>query len=383
MFLCRQRWSLKDEGKEKCVKRCTKCLLPATYPGVGLDEGRVCSYCLGTRHFGVQGDPEIRARMARKQQLREDFEKTVRARRGQGEYDCLVPLSGGKDSSYLAYLLKEKYGLKILTVTVDTGLMSPLAGPNVARVVSRLNVEHVFVTPKADFFKKLYRHFLMHPRLAKDGYEEIGHLSTVCRVCCQAIHSIVMQEAARRDIPLVALAYSPDQIEYHFYEASRAEIYEKAWAPTALHEPPFDEDDRRYFWDPAAFSRCTRLPRLLLPFHVIDYPGADEVTRRVVELGLLEKRKSSLFVTNCRLNWLMIYLDERTLGYSPYIAAFSHQVRAGHISRRKWLWLMELERIAARLGLWGRFWKRRDMREVLAYLDLRLEDFSACQDARD
>lgn len=362
------------EAETMLAKRCVKCLLPGTYPGADLDESRVCRYCLGTEHFGVQGDPQTRARMDRRDELRADFERTVEACRGQGEYDCLVPLSGGKDSTYLAHLLKEKYGLRILTLTVDTGLMSPLARPNVARVVTRLNVEHVFFTPPADFFRKIYSHFLTHPSFEKKRYEEVGHLSTVCQVCCKAIHSIVMRAAARRGIPFVALAYSPDQIEHHFYEAPREEVYERSWAPEALCHPPFDADDRRYFWDPTVFADKASLPRMLLPFHVIDYPGAEEVTRRVIELGLLEKRKASLFVTNCRLNWLMIYLDARKLGYDPYIGSFSHQIREGHISRSRWLLLMELEQLAVRSGLWGKVWKRREMNEVLDCLDLRLSD---------
>jgi hypothetical protein len=356
------------------TKRCVKCLLPENYPSVDFNEDRVCSYCLGRQHFGVEADPQVRPLMAQKEKLRADFERAIEAARGQAEYDCLVPLSGGKDSTYLAHLLKNEYGLRILTLTVDTGLMSPLAKPNVARVAARLNVDHIMVAPKPEFFKKLYRYFLTHPSFEKKGCEEVGYVSTVCQVCCKAIHSLVMQAAALRRIPFVALAYSPDQIEHHFYEASHREVYEQKWAPEALSREPFDDEDRRHFWDPEVFRDRHPLPRLLLPFHVIDYPGAEEVTRRTIELGLLEKRKASLFVTNCHLNWLMIHLDTHKLGYDPYVASISHQIREGRISRRRWLLLLELERIAARLGLYRKVWKRKEVREVLAHLDLNLND---------
>jgi len=356
------------------AKRCTKCLLPENYPDVGLNAGPVCRYCLGERHFGVEADPQLQALMHRKEQLRQNFEKTVEACRGQGRYDCMVPLSGGKDSAYLAYLLKQHYGLKILTFTVDTGLLSPLAVPNAARVASRLNVDHIIATPKPEFFKRLYRYLLTHPSFERKRYEEVGYLSTVCQVCCAVIHSLCMQAAADKDIPFVALAYSPDQIEHHFYEVPREEIYDRDWAPEALRHPPFDREDLTYFWDPRAFSDRPQLPRLLLPLHVLEYPGTEAVTRKVVELGLLEKRKASLFVTNCHLNWFMMYLDARRLGYNPSVAALSHQVRQGHTRRLRWLLLLELERIAIKLGLYGKVWKRNEMTEALRYLDLKLSD---------
>lgn len=356
------------------VKRCARCLLPGNYPGVEFNESRVCSYCLGRQHFGVEADPQIRSLMAQKETLRADFERAVEEARGRAEYDCLVPLSGGKDSTYLAHLLKNEYGLKVLTMTIDTGLLSPLAKPNAARVAARLNVDHLLYTPRPEFFKKLYRYYLTHPSFEKKRYEEIGYVSTVCQVCCKAIHSMVMQAAALRRIPFVALAYSPDQIEHHFYEASHSEVYEQKWAPPPLYGAPFDEEDRRQFWDPEVFAERRPLPRLLLPFHVIDYPGAEEVTRRTIELGLLEKRKAGLFVTNCRLNWLLMHLDMHKLGYDPYVASISHQIREGRISRRRWLVLLELERIAARWGLYRRFWKRREVMEVLSHLKLNMDD---------
>lgn len=354
------------------TRRCAECLLPENYPEVGLDENRVCRYCLGERHFGVEADPAIGALVRCKEELKADFERTIEASRGQGPYDCLVPLSGGKDSSYLAHTLKHQYKLRILTLTVDTGLLSPLAKPNVARVASKLNVDHVCCTPRPEFFRKLYRYLLGHPSFERKRYEEIGYLSTVCQVCSRVIHSIALQAAAQRGIPFVALAYSPDQIEYHFYEVPREEICGQNWAPELLYHPPFDREDRSYFWDPQAFSDRHPLPRLLLPWHVMDYPGAEETTRRVIELGLLEKRKASMFVTNCRMNWLMLYLDARRLGYNSYVGSLSYQVRQGHISRSKWVLLLELERMAVKLGLYGKIWKRRELREVLEHLDLNL-----------
>jgi tRNA(Ile)-lysidine synthase TilS/MesJ len=47
-----------------------------------------------------------------------------------GQYDCLVPLSGGKDSTYVLYLCARVYGLKVLAMNFDNGFQSPLAREN-------------------------------------------------------------------------------------------------------------------------------------------------------------------------------------------------------------------------------------------------------------
>jgi hypothetical protein len=348
--------------------------MPENYPGVSFNSDGVCSYCLGEQYFGISGDPKIREMMIQKDKLREDFERTVRECRGQGEYDCLVLLSGGKDSSYLAYLLKQQYGLRVLGLTVDTGLLSPVAKPNIERVAAHLNVDHTFFTPKADFFKKLYRYFLTHPKFERENYEEIGYTGTVCRVCCQAVHSIGLEEAVKRRIPLVALGYSPDQIEYYFYEIPQEEIRERSWVPKELNYEPFDEEDRNYFWDPSICAEGDDFPRVLLPYHVIDYPSIGQVTRKVEELGLIRKRKASPLVTNCQLGLLLMYLDIKKLGYNSYISAFSYDIKEGKLTRNRRL-LLGIEALdwLVKSGAF-RIIARRRINRLLKYLDLEMKD---------
>ncbi len=356
------------------TKRCTKCLMPENYPNISFNSKGVCSYCLGEQHFGVMNDPKIRELMTDKGKLREDFERTISECRGQSEYDCLVLLSGGKDSSYLVYLLKQQYGLKILALTVDTGLLSPVAKQNIKQVVTHLNVDHIFFTPRFDFFKKLYRYFLSHPKFEKRKYEEIGYMSTVCRACCEAVHSIGLREAAKRRIPLVMLGYSPDQIEYYFYEIPQEDIREQSWVPEELNDEPFDEGDHNYFWIPSVCMESGKFPRVLLPYHVLDYPGGREVTRKVVELGLIQKGKAGPLVTNCHLSLLLVYLDVKKLGYNPLISALSYNIRGGYASPNRRL-LLGIEGLnwLVKSGMFRIVFRRR-ISHVLGHLDLEMKD---------
>lgn len=362
------------ERRRLFTKRCTRCVMPEKYPDISFNSEGVCGYCLGEQHFGVSGDPEVRELMARKNELREDFERAVSECKGQGEYDCLVLLSGGKDSAYLAYLLKERYELKILSLTVDTGLLSKLAIPNCQKTAEYLDIDHIVITPRAGFFKKLYRYYLTHPNFVKEKYEEVGYLSTVCRACCEAVHSIGLQEAYRRGIPLVALGYSPDQIEHYFYEIPRKEICEQGWVPKELYNEPFDEEDRKYFWDPNIYTEKSNFPRVLLPYHVIDYSGIGDVTKKVEEIGLIRKRKASPIVTNCQMGMLLAYLDIKKQGYNPIISALGYDIKEGMLNRTRRLiigieavnWLMKSDVI--------RVFANGKMRRLLRQLDVKMDD---------
>ena len=109
------------------MRFCSRCILPETFPGIHFDEKQVCNYC---RQFECEGGPlppELKARNSAW------FDRLIAARRGKGRYDCLVGMSGGKDSTYVAYVLKEKYGLSILGYTFDNGFLSETARGNIAR----------------------------------------------------------------------------------------------------------------------------------------------------------------------------------------------------------------------------------------------------------
>src|SRR5262249_36623071 len=134
-----------------------------------------------------------------------DLERTLAACRGQGDYDCLVNLSGGKDSCYLLYKLAREYGLNVLAFT--TGMNVPeIAWDNIRRTIATLGVDHMVYTPPRDFYRKLFR-FLLQNQEAR------GAVRTVCYVCAPLFEGYALALAVDKRIPLVIAGYSPGQPE--------------------------------------------------------------------------------------------------------------------------------------------------------------------------
>ena len=96
-------------------KICKKCLTPSTRPRIKFNEEGICNACLF-----LLGRKKINFK-ERENELNEICKKF---RSKNGDYDCIVPWSGGKDSSAIAYKLKFKYKMNPLLVT-----FSPLIDP--------------------------------------------------------------------------------------------------------------------------------------------------------------------------------------------------------------------------------------------------------------
>ena len=75
------------------------------------------------------------------------------------KYDCVMGISGGLDSAYLAYLGSTKWGLRILGVHIDDGFDSPIAAQNIHNLSKYCNFELVTVTPNKEQFMDLTRSF--------------------------------------------------------------------------------------------------------------------------------------------------------------------------------------------------------------------------------
>jgi hypothetical protein len=340
-------------------RACVRCLLPSQVPGSDLDASGLCGMCRADD--GSKGLAEERARQERER----DLERTLRCCRGQGAYDCLVNLSGGKDSCYLLYKLVKEYRLKVLAFTTDMNVPQ-VAWANIRRTVNRLGVDHISYTPPQEFYRRLFR-FLLQNQEAR------GAVRTVCYVCAPLFEGYALRMATERGIPLVAAGYSPGQPEPErmVYEFSWQMIAATDWTPPEVRDSGlFAEAELALFWNPLRYPPGTRFPRYLAPFHAWSY-NQDETMRRVVDLGLIASSANASPVhSNCPVNWLLMYSDLEHLGYNPYAPEFAALIRAGKASRRYWRFMMPLLNWMIR----SRLFLGRNVTRSLRWLGLRLDD---------
>ena len=80
------------------MKRCIKCILPEVYPNIAFDNEGVCNYCKERQTIQYLGSSKLEETLAQ-------FKSSG------GKYDCLIPISGGKDSTYVLYQISKVYNM--------------------------------------------------------------------------------------------------------------------------------------------------------------------------------------------------------------------------------------------------------------------------------
>lgn len=165
------------------IKRCTQCVLPETYPGITFDENGVCDQCRGYKPYKVRGYDKL--------------VEFVDKYRGKGEkYDCIVALSGGRDSTFTLYYAVKKLGLRVLAFSVDNGCMPRETIENIQNAVTILGVD--LVMHKHDQLQKSLKPFLS--AWFKRPTPEM--VASICLGCKYGIQLAYMQTAAKYKIPL-------------------------------------------------------------------------------------------------------------------------------------------------------------------------------------
>lgn len=116
---------------------CTNCVMDTTDFKISFDEKGVCDHCntfykniLPYWHTDERGE----------KLLWKTIDKIKEEGKGK-EFDCIMGMSGGVDSSYLTYVVKEKYGLRPLVFHVDAGWNSQIAVNNIERLVDKLGLD--------------------------------------------------------------------------------------------------------------------------------------------------------------------------------------------------------------------------------------------------
>ncbi|MBV6402502.1 MAG: hypothetical protein CNIPEHKO_02814 [Anaerolineales bacterium] len=115
---------------------CARCLMDTTDPNIVFDENGVCNHCHDHDRLMKQ---KVVTGKAGEEHLQKLVEQMKRDGRGK-PYDCLIGVSGGVDSTYVAYLVK-KMGLRPLAVHMDNGWDSELAVKNIEETLKRLGID--------------------------------------------------------------------------------------------------------------------------------------------------------------------------------------------------------------------------------------------------
>jgi N-acetyl sugar amidotransferase len=185
------------------LKRCVACNLPETYETIEFDADGVCNICRQKTFKDTTIDWAARRR---------DLGKLVETYRGKYEYDCLVPFSGGKDSTYTLYYLVKEFGLKPLVVQFNHGFMRAGLLKNNERTFKKLGVDVLSFTPNW----KLVKRVMLEALVRKGDF---------CWHCHTGIFAYPMHVAIKYQVPLVFWG-EPSSEYTNYYDYRDDEIEE-------------------------------------------------------------------------------------------------------------------------------------------------------------
>lgn len=166
----------------KELKRCTRCIIPQTFPGISFNKEGVCSLCQKRiSSLPLLGEKKLL--------------EILRTRKGR-TYDCVVPLSGGKDSTYVLYYAVKKLNLRAIAVNYDSGFQSDLGKQNMEKACNSLKVP--LVVKKAPYKNRL--------RLVKDALrlsQALGAFLFTCTNCEANIRTTIVNTAKQYSVPFI------------------------------------------------------------------------------------------------------------------------------------------------------------------------------------
>jgi len=181
------------------MNRCKKCSLPEGKFNVVLNASGICNYC----DYFEQNKKTILNFTNRENMLARRFEKY----RGKYEYDAVVGLSGGKDSTYVLCQMVNKYKLKVAAVTYDNGFLTDFAQESIKNTINKLGVDHYYYKPNWDTHKKFYK-------------ATVQKLGDPCIACAIGGYFLAIKACYENKIPFFVHGRTPFQMYRNFYKNS-------------------------------------------------------------------------------------------------------------------------------------------------------------------
>ena len=315
-----------SERDSRKMKRCTRCVLPETFPGIRFDGQGTCNYC--------SADERSKDLTSQKARYRQKFQKLWEQRdRGASAYDCLVSYSGGKDSSYTLALMAREYEARVLALTVDNGFVSPRAMENMRAVVEALGVDHILFKPRFDVLRKI---FLACGSDTLFAPKTIERASTVCTACMSIVKFVSLRTAIEKRIPFIVFGWSPGQagLSSSVFKAAPRMIRSMQQSVREPLQTIAGADIDPYFLDEEHFARADDFPYYINPLAFGDYDER-HILSVVSELGWTAPDDTDPNSTNCLLNCYGNAIHKEQFRFHPYAFELAGLVRQGMLDRNE------------------------------------------------
>ncbi|WP_392885606.1 N-acetyl sugar amidotransferase [Eubacterium limosum] len=141
----------------KDYRRCSRCVMDNSSDStIIFDSNGFCNYCKDALEVGEK----IYFPNENGQKKLENMIFRLKKINKKKDFDCIMGLSGGLDSSYLAYL-GNKWGLRIMAIHVDDGYDTDISVNNINRLCNKANIELITVKPDEEQYNDLIRAFIL------------------------------------------------------------------------------------------------------------------------------------------------------------------------------------------------------------------------------
>ena len=346
---------------------CKKCLLTDETPGIVFNKEGICNYCDTYQVMKVKGEKAL-------------TEELNKFRNPKKKYECMVCISGGRDSTYVLWKMVHDYNLRVFAVTYRNPFHSKQALENVEQAVKILNVDHLYWEfPNNAHFKTTKKHLKIWSH--NPSSIMIPFVCAHCKSWCFEFYKI----AKNYDIPLIVFGSNPLETalfkkkgfggarNYHkisnipkIISKSLNELIKNPWYLTAnwfiilkmylgaSHTTPY----MRFKYKDISAIR------------LFDYLKWNEKEVESTIASNLNWKKSdeveSSWRFDCRLDYVRRLMYASVIGVTELIDLLSKMIREGIITKEEALERLENENRVP----------RKLVDEILSSMELKIEDLN-------
>ena len=229
------------------MKVCNRCIMPETTESITFDENGICRACTSSEqkmHINWE---------ERRNDLNKILDQAkLEARLNKTTYDCIVPISGGKDSVFQLHVLTKVYDLKVLAVTFSHNWYSKIGFYNLMNCLEEFNIDHIQMTPARSTVNKS----------ARKSLKSIGD---ACWHCHSGVGAFPLQIAVNFKIPLLIWGESIAEMSgraSHFEPVLKfdRDYFIKVSAKVKVDDFVDNKEDRRTFsiFEPPSIKECEK-----------------------------------------------------------------------------------------------------------------------------